>query len=268
MAKNYFSILLSCLFSFFTNLGYAVCTQEELTGKAFELASTQKEKNSSWIYTETYQRLRENGVLRMDQVDYTDPQGKRFARKRVVYDKSLSHPSFKLIDIRANYLESAEVINDVTHITYQAPGKQKANYTQLKLPAQAVHDAGFNPLITQHWQELLQGKKIPMQFLAPSRASYLDFMIIPADQHSETQVKVTLKATQALYAWAIQPIELIYNRDTQQLKTFSGLTNVKNKDGKNFRAQIDYSYQKEQVIPCPKNLTQPLSLFNFETTPR
>jgi hypothetical protein len=232
----------------------ASCAQQQFFGNAYDI-NTQK-----LLYQEQHQRLFKNDQLIRDQVEYRDTQSKVFAVKRVLYQRELSHPSFKLIDQRAKYIESAEVNNQKTTIRYQIPGKTNITQTQLTLPEHAVHDAGFNEMVQQNWLTLQNGQTVLMQFLAPSRASYLGFVITPAKQQTPGKLLVSLNATNKVFKWAIGQIDLVYDANTQQLLQFKGLTNIKNTDKKNYRARIDYVHQAKQNISCPNDLHDTLVL--------
>lgn len=251
-------LCISLFATHFATRASANCAQQQFLGKAYDV-NTQK-----LLYQEQHQRLFKNDQLIRDQVEYRDTQNTVFAVKRVLYQGELSHPSFKLIDKRTRYIEAAELNNLQTTVRYQVPGKPNITHTQLTLPKNAVHDAGFNEVVQKNWGSLQNGKTIPMQFLAPSRASYLGFVITPAKQQTPGRLLVSLNATNKVFKWAIGQIDLVYDSHTKQLLQFQGLTNIKNTDKKNYRARIDYIHQAKQSISCPNDLNESLDAFAFK----
>lgn len=252
-------ILYMCLSAFhFSTVANASCTQQEFTGKAYDL------KTNELLYQEQHLRIFINHQLTRDQVEYRDIKNKVFAVKRVIYNLEKSHPNFKLIDKRSQYIEMAELNNQKTIIGYQAPGKSNITQTKLNLPENAVHDAGFNEIVQKNWLNLQNGKSIPMQFLAPSRASYLGFLITPHKPATPGKLLVSLTATNKVFQWVIGQIDLVYDTNTQQLMQFKGLTNIKDVDKKNYRARIEYVYDANKVVACPSDLGEPLESFTFK----
>jgi hypothetical protein len=242
-----------------TTIANANCTQQTFMGKAYDINTQQL------LYQEKHLRLFKNDQLLRDHVEYRDPQNKVFAIKWVLYHGNLSHPSFKLIDQRSKYIEAAEVNNQKTIVNYQVPGKSSITQTTLTVPDHAVHDAGFNEVVKKNWANLQNSKTIPMQFLAPSRASYLGFVITPAKQQTPGKLLVSLNATNKVFKWAIGQIDLVYDAQSQQLLQFNGLTNIKNNDKKNYRARIDYVHQAKQNISCPLDLNGSLEALSLKS---
>ena len=107
-----------------------------------------------------------------------------------------------------------------------------------------VIDAGFDYFIRENWQDLLASKQLKFYFLAPVRQSLVKLRMQqkPCSYGSDTHVCFSINPANWIVRLLLDPIELGYDRHTQQLSRYRGLANISDADGNGFRVDIHYSY--------------------------
>ena len=104
-----------------------------------------------------------------------------------------------------------------------------------------IADAGFNNYIQNQLPRLLSGESLTVTYFSAPRLDTITFKI------KLTNVKDDLAYIQVypqnpFIRWLVDPINLIYEKASRKLLSFSGLTNVPANPDKNFNADIEYHY--------------------------
>lgn len=166
-------------------------------------------------------------------VQYLCPGGEPFARKQMRVSGPVQAPGYRLEDRRSGQVASIEVTGSGVQLSWKEDAQERLRTQWLPLPPDAVIDAGFDAAVRSHWQRLMQGERLGLQFLVPGRQRYYPVQVqragpvrwrgIPA-QSIEVQVD----------AWygAIAPrLALVYADADRRLLEFRGTSNLRDARG-------------------------------------
>ncbi|WP_428821083.1 hypothetical protein [Microbulbifer sp. MCCC 1A16149] len=184
-------------------------------------------------------------------------EGKKIAEKRItgVIDDSgvllstrpqISQEDFRLGEVR-------EVTRSETGWRMRYRGDRNSRFTETTLPIEQldVIDAGFDPYVRQHWQQLKAGETVQFQFASPvhGRSIKLRARAIPCAR-AESYLCLRVELAQAFLRWIAGgeiDLEYIAGADgkpgSARLARFVGVTNLLDKAGEPQRLQLDYFYR-------------------------
>ncbi|MEK9713336.1 MAG: hypothetical protein VW258_12300 [Thalassolituus sp.] len=208
-------------------------------GDAFSLES------GKLLYTEHHQLFMADGKPVRRITEYQDAELETFAVKENRYSDNPATPDFHLNDTRSGYTESVSKNGENWQVSYSeqnAGGNSQGDKGQLKQPDYtAVIDAGFDEFVRASWDKLLKDKTVKFSFAVPSRLEWIDFRLIPLEITDQV-VRVEMRLKSRLLSWLLAPVELTYERSTQRLLTYRGLTNIRDRKGQGTEAEIRYTY--------------------------
>lgn len=166
---------------------------------------------------------------------YRCPDRTAFARKRVDYRRSRLAPEFELVDARG-HREGLRREGARTLVwSGDAPPKTLAA-TQAPL----VADAGFDEFLRMRWTLLAAGEPQRLAFAVPAYGRSLNFRIAPkagggtapgAPQRFELRIDGVLGRM-------LPGITVDYDREDRRLQRFLGVTNIRDAQGDQVRAEI------------------------------
>ena len=115
-----------------------------------------------------------------------------------------------------------------------------------------VSDAGFDEFVRKHWAELEAGRTVRFPFLVPSR---LDFLTFKVKKHHEESIEGATASVirlnlSGVLGWFLPYIEVSYRKSDRVLMRYKGLTNVRDTEGNNLVAQIDFPSRERQTVPA------------------
>jgi hypothetical protein len=163
-----------------------------------------------------------------------------FARKRVDHAADALKPDFEMFDARLDYTEGLQndAGDDLVYVQKGASAGRKSE--RLALTEQAVADAGFDEFVRQNWEELQSGKKLPLDFLVPSRLAVYSFKVQKTHTHEVDgeSASVFRLGLSGVLGWFVSGIDVTYRDSDRQLLQFEGLSNVRDPLGDNYVARI------------------------------
>lgn len=177
--------------------------------------------------------------------NYKDTNGKTIVRRQVNFENNILKPNFRLDDLRDGYSEGAELNGD--SIKVFSGGSVKEPYTEqwLKVPEPAVIDAGFNFLIEQSWDRLLQGKTIVFYFVAPSQLDYFKLRVYKAGEttiQNRPAVILHMDIDNFFLRLFVDAIRLTYDTATGKLVVYEGISNIYDEKGKSHKVRMEFNY--------------------------
>lgn len=193
------------------------------------------------LYRETHWRYAD-GQVAQRLVLYRCPDGQAFARKRVIDGAQAAAPDFDFNDGRDGYREGVRSRGGGREVYVQDDARAPLRTQALKLPRDAVIDAGFDAMVRARWDTLSQGRAIAIPFLLPSRFEFLDLQLAAAKP-----VRVDGRAAQRLrmsldrwYGFAIPAIELTYADADRRLLEFRGIGTIRDRRGRYLDVRIAF----------------------------
>jgi hypothetical protein len=184
-----------------------------------------------------------------------------FARKVLDYGASRTEPSFQMEDARSGYLEGLRRNGGILEVFQRDDSKAELRKRAVPNNIAIVSDAGFDEFVRTHWAELEAGKSVKFPFLVPSRLDYMSFKV---KKHGETTIEgqpasVIRLNLSGFLGWFLPYIEVSYRKSDRVLMRYKGLTNIRDVQGKNVVAQIDF--------PAKERLAKPVDLEGLRVAP-
>ncbi len=183
------------------------------------------------------------------RVIYRSPDDEPVADKTLDYRSGFTTPSFVQQDELYPQLIDVKLQEDRLSIKYVQKGDSPEKKT-LKAKVPLVIDAGFDYFVRENWQSLIDtGKSMDFYYPAPTRLSLMELRM----QHQPCSEEIrpgeevsaecfTITSANWLIRVLIDPIEIAYDPQTQQLLRFRGLGNVFDSGGSGMKVDIQYCY--------------------------
>ncbi len=218
---------------------------ETYEGLAYDL------RTGSLLYRELHRVERAADGSGRRTVLYRCPSGEPFARKVVDYGDDPTSPRFELIDGRLGYREGVRVGAGGYEVFFQEAADKAEESAPLPSIEGLVADAGFDDFVKRHWDALVAGQTQRFPFLVPSTLDAIEFKVrkhheVIVDGERATVIRLSLGAW---YAFLLPHIDVVYVNETRRLRRFSGISNVRDLDGDNFKVRIEF--------PAPGKGTEP-----------
>jgi hypothetical protein len=211
-------------------------------------------KTGSLLYRELHRVERDADGSGRRTVLYRCPGGAPFARKVVDYGDDPTSPVFELIDRRLGYREGVRAGANGYEVFVQEGANDAEETAPLPRIDGLVADAGFDDFVKQNWDALLAGETQRFPFLVPSTLDAIEFKVRKHDEivlggEAATVIRLSLGAW---YAFLLPHIDVVYANESRQLRRFSGISNVRDLDGDNYKVRIEF--------PAPGQGTDPAAL--------
>jgi len=196
----------------------------------------------------------ENPDLQLStRVQYRRPDGSVFAEKTIDYSRSLTAPDIQHIDYRNTARITTELSDDtqaaMIKVGFQAHDSPRYREELLAHRESVVVDAGFDPFVRKHWQSLITGESVSAGMLVPSRLDTVRVSLTKADashcdQASADVYCFVIRPAGMLRAvgWLVDPIYIGYDQQSQRLKVFDGISNLRDDNGDPQNVLIKFEY--------------------------
>ena len=154
-------------------------------------------------------------------VFYLRPDDQLIASKRIDYQPSKKAPALSFRDFRLD----RQVTID-------------------RVDTDAVVDAGFDNFVRLQWQDLSEGEEVRFPFRMVGRDDPIDMRASRAGPCSDDKLCLKIRLDSWLLGSFVDPIQLTYDRDSQRLMRFRGISNLKNDQGRSQKVEIQYRYRE------------------------
>ena len=161
-------------------------------------------------------------------------------------------PEYEFVHHPSGFAEAIRYTGRTITLYRREPGSSQwqskaINATDYDKPV--IADAGFDQFIRDHLKQLTNGSSLDVVYLSAPRLDTLGFTLQPQEP-SDAQVTINMYPSNFVIRLLVDPIQVIYNKNTGQLMKFQGLTNVPRNEDKNFIASIDYQYGENLDAIC------------------
>ncbi|GAB3099079.1 hypothetical protein GCM10027217_16870 [Pseudomaricurvus hydrocarbonicus] len=228
--------------------GTASASVEHANRKAEIIGEARNPVSGELMYRELYYL---NAQKLPAKVDYRLPDGRLLARKTLDFSsvgESLyrSRPSVEHSNKFTGRLFAVDSRSGELALTYRESAKEALQATTLSMLDNSAVDAGFDEFVRLRWEQLLAGQTVIMNFLLPSRQRFvslaLQYRHLPAAEDS--LVWIQARPDNGLLRLFVDPIDLYYERDSQRLIRYSGVSNLVDASGASMTVDISYQYPK------------------------
>ncbi|NLQ18862.1 hypothetical protein HGG82_14740 [Marinomonas sp. M1K-6] len=207
---------------------------EKIIGSAYSL------KTGALLYRETHQRLDDN----THKVDYSEPNGRIFARKTLDFSQSQIAPSFSQLNERNGETIDVKQVEDRLQVNYLENSASEREEESVPLVSGMVVDAGFDAFVKQYW-DALAGKKMDIEYLVPSQQRTFSFRVGKTTCVENTRSDAfcfALTPVSWLVKMAVDPIVVAYDPSNKTLLRFTGRANICDENGNYQSVDIQYRY--------------------------
>lgn len=196
----------------------------------------------------------ENPDLQLStRVQYRRADGSVFAEKTIDYSRSLTAPDIQHIDYRSTARISTKMTDDtrvaMIRVGFQAHDSPRYREELLAHRESVVVDAGFDPFVRKNWESLITGESVTAGMLVPSRLDTVRVSLTKTDasdcDQTETQVYCFVIRPAGLLravGWLVDPIYIGYDQQSQRLKVFDGISNLRDDNGDPQNVLITFEY--------------------------
>ncbi|HET8941090.1 MAG TPA: hypothetical protein VFN13_03800 [Rudaea sp.] len=191
---------------------------------------------------------------------YLCPDGEAFGRKIIRDDGDPQAPDFAMLDARTDYREGVRRKDEQREVYVQRGSDQAEKSEAISVPADGVIDAGFDVYVRNHWDELAQGKTLQLPFLVPSKRAFYNFKLASVAAASTPQKLAVRLSLGAWYAFLAPSIDVVYDRATHRLLQFTGLSNIRDTDLKNYTVRIEFPQPAHSITQADVDNAKALKL--------
>lgn len=188
--------------------------------------------------------LNERDQYKATAVTYLDSSGEVFAKKTLDFSHDLMSPLVDFEDTRVGISVKVSKEDNGLSVRYKSASDSASGIVK-RVPMMVV-DAGFDQMLLQYWDVLLNNERLEFEFLAPTRAQLISFSLTPTFQN-DAIIGFSLAPSNFFLRLLVDPIKLTYDKLTKRILIYEGLTNIeKTKQGKAtgdyYIARIEYHY--------------------------
>jgi len=193
------------------------------------------------LYQETHWLYSAGGSERR-LVLYSCPDGEPFERKNVDTAPGAITPDIDLFDARNGYHEGVRTRDGRREVFQQVNAQAPERHAALASPPNAVIDAGFDAFVRAHWDALSAGGMSPVPFLVPSELGYLNFSarLLRDEDARDGQLRWFRLSLASWYGFVLPHIDIAYDKRTQQLREYKGVSNIRDRKGRNLNVLIQF----------------------------
>ena len=201
------------------------------------------------LYQETHWLYTEDGVEHR-LVVYSCPDGEPFVRKRINSAPGPVTPDVELFDARRGYREGVRTLAGGREVFAQSDARAPERRVPLPspAPANAVIDAGFDAFVRSHWDSLSAEGVAPLAFLVPSELRYLDFSArrLRDQPSADGELRWFRLQLASWYGFAVRHIDVAYDKQTHELREYSGVSNIRDGEGRNVSVTIRFARSEQR----------------------
>ncbi len=217
---------------FFSILAYA--ETQEYEGEAFV--------DGKRVYLEKHTLELESGKIVRSTTTYTNDKGVIIARLKNDYQKSLSVPEHEMEDLVHGGAHGVRYKgNEIIMFNRGDKEKIKSIRAEDFKDKLLVGGQGFHYYLKEHLEEVIKKGKVDLKFLIPGRLDAYDFYLKVGKVSAET-VDLEIKIDNWFLRLFAPKLELLYDRKTKRLLSYSGLSNMKDSKNELMKVRIIYRY--------------------------
>lgn len=234
-------------FPILSYLFFSTLSAEEIPSRiGYAYDKTSKEL----VYTESHFESIDNGLIEYSQVIYKDPMDNIIASKTADFSINPFMPEFSLINKKTGHKEETNYVKSEYKVIFTKSNNDSPKNSLLELPLNGISDAGFDNFIIEHWDELISGSVLKREFLIPSMMEFVNFRIYQdrlVDEAGKSLRVINIEPDNFLIRAFAGTTRLFYDSMEPKLKRFDGVSNMRDKNGNNYKVVIDYK-ENQQVV--------------------
>jgi hypothetical protein len=169
---------------------------------------------------------------------YTCPDGHPFARRTSDYGTHPDTPDFALEIAPTGYREGVRGEGAQRIVYVQRGAGRPEQDAPLPGAEHAVIDDGFNTYVAAHWDALLAGQYVPVQYLVPSRHRFYHFRVVKVDAAKPDELRLRLQLD-FWFGRFLPHMYVTFDRASRTLIRYEGISNIRDAEGDNVHVRIE-----------------------------
>ncbi len=205
------------------------CAAPPPGAKGYSVIGDAFDASGKWLYSErlVYQHADNGGQL---TTLYSLPDNTPLAIKEVDFICNPTSPEFILTDLETGYVEGVQRITDENQVfSYQGDIKEK-----LDVPDGInIFDAGFDNTIKLHWDTLISGESLKVNYLFARDNKFLTLRLKKSELPESIDLNANpgdvffrISANNLIFRMLSRPLFVGYDQDTRTLKYYAGPSNL------------------------------------------
>jgi hypothetical protein len=177
-----------------------------------------------------------------------------FAVKNLDFSTHPFIPTVTQTDYRTGELRASSILNREIKLEYRENENQKHETKSLPVNEVDVLDAGFNDFVRAHWDRLIAGEALPVNFGSIAHLKTLP-LLISAKPTLKCKNNINKETQQAPYCFTVEinnrllrlligNIKISYDKQ-RRLEEFDGMVNIQDDSQKTQSAIIHYYYSND-----------------------
>lgn len=169
---------------------------------------------------------------------YTCPDGRAFARRTSDYGKHPDTPDFALEIAQTGYREGVRGEGAQRIVYVQRRADRPEQDASMPAAEHAVIDDGFNTYAAGHWDALLTGEDVPIEYLVPSRHRFYHFRVVKVDDANPDELRLRMQFD-FWFGRFLPHVYVTFDRATRKLIRYEGISNIRDAEGDNVHVRIE-----------------------------
>lgn len=194
-------------------------------------------------YIERHTVVFEEETVIKSLTEYLDQDGKPIGSMQSDFTHSLAAPNFVFRDKRHRSLQGLRWNRGETEVFAQERGEKRV-VKRVLTPGENILIGGEGLVfyIASNMQKIISKNGLDFMYVIPGRLEAYHFFIKPLAHNSE-QAEFEVKMKSWLMSFFSPRLKLIYDVQKKRLKSFEGLSNLRNSEGEMMSVDIQYLYQ-------------------------
>jgi hypothetical protein len=189
------------------------------------------------LFTQTHYWYDDDGKPRGFTL-YACPDGHAFARRTSDYGTHPDTPDFALEIAPTGYREGVRGDGALRTVYVQRRAGRPEQDAPLPGAEHPVIDDGFNAYVAAHWDALVAGRYVPVQYLVPSRHRFYRFRIVRVDEANPGELRLRMQFD-FWFGRFLPHVYVVFDRATRHLIRYEGISNIRDAEGENLHVRIE-----------------------------
>jgi hypothetical protein len=215
-----------------------------LGGPASFTGKATNPKDKKHLYSEVHSVEYKGELVQKVLTKYKDPSGKVVAELLSTFKENHRLPDTIFTDKRNGYKEETKLDGNKYIITTTA-ANSRSKVRKLSVEDNLVCGQGYHNYIIKNINAFKLNETRTIKFVLPSMRDYFSFDLTylgPLSKEKPDEVSFRLDITNFILKMFADKIQVTYSKKEKTLIRYQGLTNLKNAEGDQYDALINYSY--------------------------
>ena len=194
-------------------------------------------------YVERHTVIYDQDTLIKSMTEYVDSEGRPIGTLQSDFTHSIAAPDYIFRDKRHQSMQGLRWNHGQTELFSRDKGEKKI-VKKVLIPGKEtmIGGEGLIYYIADNLQQIIAKKGEDFQFVVPGRLETFNFFIEPV-AHNSKQAEFEIHMKSWLMKYFSPRLKLIYDLQKKRLKSYEGLSNLRDRNGEMMSVDIQYLYE-------------------------